>query len=487
MSAQQDERGIDVGDHIRTGTAEWNRQDLSSESLDAKLKLIEFSYGEVLDATKHQDDKIGRMFMSVAFLTAATLALAGLASASFITRTFHIAPYELPLGLIALTVFLVCMLFAVLQLLVSFATPLRAPGIDQAGRDWKITGWVHGVEASQIYFYPISGVDSHEWMRKWTASPAALKRERFEQLVRETHNLGVRTTFKYDRGAEAVATLSFALLAFGIAIVFVAIAAGIPGTAAIELNLPHRLIIGAILGGYCALQLVARVRYVRQALDEVRPTEFGGPAKHRITGARYFVASFSLLITVIAVNDHAWIPYRWWATVLVILGCTSLLSSWIATSEGRRRAASDQENALRHVVEVWKAKPGGSLTGLLLTGAVVGAALYFGGKGWYAYQLLTAVTAVSLLVGVSLLAPTRAARGRRRRYVNRLRTAHGSTRQDGEAPASPGPADRTRPGSRHDGGNLRLPQQVTNMAGDTDGTGDPDPPPLDPGLVNERA
>jgi hypothetical protein len=486
MSAQQGERGIDVSDHLWTGTADWSRQDFSDDNLDAKLKLIEFSYGEVLDATKHQDDKIGRMFMSVAFLTAATLALAGLASASFITRTFHVTPYELPLGLIALTVFLVCMLFAVLQLLVSFATPLRAPGIDQVGRDWKITDWVQGVEASQIYFYPISGVDSHEWMRKWTANAAELKRERFEQLVRETHNLGVRTTFKYDRGAEAVATLSFALLAFGIAIVFVAIAAGSPGTAVIELNLAHRLAIGFILGGYCALQLVARVRYVRQALDEVRPGEFGGPAQYRLTGSRYFVASFSLLITVIAVNDHAWIPYPLWTTLLVTLGFGSLLSSWIATSEGRRRAASDQDSWLRHVVQVWKAKPASSLTGLLLTGAVVASALFFGGKGWYAYQILTAVTAVSLLVGVSLLAPTRAARDRRRRYVNRLRTAYVRVRQDVETPTTAG-TNRHRPDSRHHGGDLRLPQQVTDVAGDTDGTGDPDPPPLDAGLVDERA
>src|SRR5687767_12578535 len=65
------------------------------DEVEAKLQLIEFSYREVLDATKHQDDKIGRMLTSVAFLTAAAMALAALSSAQFLTRNFKVPPFTL--------------------------------------------------------------------------------------------------------------------------------------------------------------------------------------------------------------------------------------------------------------------------------------------------------------------------------------------------------------------------------------------------------
>lgn len=424
MSAQPQE-GSDVDAHNppRDGTAwdgrsAWDSQDFGE--IDGKLDLARFSYTEVLDATKHQDDKIGRMFMSVAFLTAATLALAGLASAEFITRTFHVAPFELPLGLIALAVFLICMLFSVLQLLVSFATPLRVPGIEQVGHDWKVDRWVNNVKASQIYFYSISGVDSHEWMKKWTASTEELKKERLELLVRETHNLGVRTTFKYDRGAEAVSALSFALLAFGIAIIFVAIAAGSPGDSPIELNMAHRLVTGLMLGGYCALQLLARVRYVRQALDEARPPELGGGPRRRVLAERWFVPLFAFLVGAVVVYDHSWPPYPVWVAIVMVLGAASF-GSYVAASGGPKTPREAANRSTR--LATWWAEQWNRVSVCLMIVAMVVTALYFGCLGLYAFQLLVAVVAISLLVGTSLIEPTLTMHRRRQKYLKRLASA----------------------------------------------------------------
>ena len=90
-----------------------------------RLKLISASYAEVLDATKHQDDKIGQLLTGVAFLTAATLALAALEPISIVSRRFASEPFSLPLLLITLAVFLLGIAFGFMLLLISLSTPLR--------------------------------------------------------------------------------------------------------------------------------------------------------------------------------------------------------------------------------------------------------------------------------------------------------------------------------------------------------------------------
>lgn len=125
-----------------------------SSDVSKKLHLAAFSYAEVLDATKHQDDKVGQLLTSVAFLTAATIALAALEPTRLLAGKFLVPPFSLPLGLITLTVFLLGIAFAVLLLLINLSTPLRLPGLGGSrtnrskGRDIQ---WAGKVEASQIY------------------------------------------------------------------------------------------------------------------------------------------------------------------------------------------------------------------------------------------------------------------------------------------------------------------------------------------------
>jgi hypothetical protein len=112
-----------------------------------------------------------------------------------------------------------------LLLLASLATPLRLPGFALRSPGSRMR-WVNDVPASQLYFLEIAQVSVDEWRYKWRAGTARLAAERIESLVRETHNLGIRTSFKYDRFNEAVAALSVALLSFATSVALVAFAAG---------------------------------------------------------------------------------------------------------------------------------------------------------------------------------------------------------------------------------------------------------------------
>ncbi|WP_217996947.1 hypothetical protein, partial [Nocardioides jensenii] len=54
----------------------------------SKLDLAERSYKEVLDATKHQDDKVGRFLTAIAFLTTGAIALITTNPSTAIAREF---------------------------------------------------------------------------------------------------------------------------------------------------------------------------------------------------------------------------------------------------------------------------------------------------------------------------------------------------------------------------------------------------------------
>lgn len=383
--------------------------------VDAKLKLIGDSYAEVLDATKHQDDKIGRLLTSVAFLTAATLALAALASAAFVTRSFDVPPFVLPLGLIALAVFLVGVVFTVMLLLVSLATPLRLPGLAESPRRKAMT-WARGVPASQVYFYEIAGISLDEWERKWGASVQELKEERLRSLVRETHNLGLRTNSKYDRTTEAAALLSGSLLAFALAIVLVASAASSPsGPESIRLEALHRVLIGGIFGFYFWVQLITLVRYARQSVDEIPPRGAQPHARRKIVAGGCYAFLLSLLVVDVVVFDRSW-PYVAvvvWVSTTIVLALGSVISFWLATAPDVVGAAPTRAAERRRSSRARR----GVLVGL--TVFLTAVAVFCGLMGWYAGQLGAASAAVLGLIVTSMLGPTFRFRHRRREFWSR--------------------------------------------------------------------
>ncbi len=365
--------------------------------IDAKLQLINASYAEVLDATKHQDDKIGQLLIGIAFLTAATLALAALGTPVFITRAFVVQPFELPLGLITLAAFLVGVLFSVMLLLASLSTPLRLPGLGKKNSRAQTSKndylqWVHGV--SQIYFYEISQISVDQWERKWDASVEALKRQRLKSLIKETHNLGLRTSAKYDRTTEAVALLSLALLEFALSVVFVSIIAGSLGdNKPIMLELWQRVIIGGIFGCYFWAQLLGRIRYGRQAVNEAPSRKVPSLKRRQFRGELWYAILIAALIIDTLIYDRSWPGLAAWIGMTTALTCGCLISFWCA-----------------------ELVPWGSLRLALPTIIYSGLAVLCGVKGWYVGQLGVASLAVLCLIGYAMLQPTLSLRRSRQYY-----------------------------------------------------------------------
>lgn len=237
---------------------------------DRRLTLLESTYKEVLDATKHQDDKIGRMLTAIAFLTAASLALANLVSGTLLVVRFSVPPESIPLAAIALGSFLVLVIATVVLLVSSLSTPLRIPGLKPTPRPTpkeSLVPYAKDVKASQIYFMPIARVSLEEWRHKWSASEQELEAELVPTYVDETHNLAVRTNFKYERTTEAVAVFSLALFAFGLAAVLVFIAA-VSKDRPVELDWLQRTLLALYVGGFSFIELVTRARYDSQATED---------------------------------------------------------------------------------------------------------------------------------------------------------------------------------------------------------------------------
>lgn len=241
---------------------------------DERFELLQFSYQEVLDATKHQDDKINRLLTTVAFITAAALALTTLGHDSApITAAFVLdGRQSLPLAGIGLAGFLAGVTVSVILLIVSMTTPLVLPG--GSNPLTPAIRYVPGPKTGQFYFNEISGSALPAWHRKWRQDIALLKRERNDSLVRETHNLAVRTEYKYQRSNAAVAVLSFALLSFLLSAILILVAAERQDpkvNAPLTTNLTVRLVLAAAFFGYCWLQLLAGQRKPPTVLDNAYP------------------------------------------------------------------------------------------------------------------------------------------------------------------------------------------------------------------------
>lgn len=245
--------------------------------------LLQESYKEVLDAVKHQDDKIGRLFTGIAFLTAAALAMANLGGAAFLEQRFKDWP-SVPPAMLSLAAYLLLVFLAVTILVGSMGTPLRVPGLKATPPDLAVP-WVGGLQASQIYFGEISTVGLLEWNEKWAATKEELELESARSLVGETHNLAVRTQFKYGRMNEAIALFNLALLFLAVTVILGVAAASLEfkkGPQIAPPGLPGRAhaALALVVAAFVFLQLFNQVRYTRQTMDEVDGARLLGPFEH---------------------------------------------------------------------------------------------------------------------------------------------------------------------------------------------------------------
>lgn len=181
------------------------REELERDTKD-RFDLAKLSYDEVLDATKHQDDKVGRFLAAVSFLTAASIAFGTRAD---VLDVRYDIDGRLPLPGVLFAGFFAIVVVAIVFLLMALGQPLGPPGSPP-----------NTAATSHLFFLLISDATEGQWKKLWGTerTPADIRAGVTDNLVAEAHNLATRATKKYRRTSEAQALFTVALLCFGLAI-----------------------------------------------------------------------------------------------------------------------------------------------------------------------------------------------------------------------------------------------------------------------------
>lgn len=230
---------------------------------ERKLRLARESYLEVLDATKHQDDKIGRFLTAIAFLFTGAIA--------FGTRTdllrvrYRVGEHVLPLPALLLGLFSVLSVVSVLLLLIGLGPNLKLPRPEREPDAPALAR-----RRSRLFFLSISGMTLDQWSALWRAPSPPLD-DMIQTYVNETHNLATKTDFKYSRTneARAVFTLGLLFLAVFVALGFDALSGSPRDTPVVLLwDQATRWFVAAIAGTF-ALALAYDYLRLEQELDSL--------------------------------------------------------------------------------------------------------------------------------------------------------------------------------------------------------------------------
>lgn len=279
-------------------------------------KVAEVAYKEVLDATKHQDDKIGRILTAISFLTAASIAFANMSGVT-VTRRFSVGGHTRPLLAFAVGAFVVGVATSVVLLLGSLTTTLTLPGRRPSKKPRN----------SLIYFYSIVKHGESAWGARWD-DPARAESDLRLDYIDETYNLARRTNHKYWRTNEAAAALSFTLFCLGVAVVLGAAAASSrpPNGAAVPLHGPARW----TLALYAALYVAVVVLMARR--DEWLQRDGVDAAAERARAIELAVvqAAAPLVVALLVVSDTD----RWRAGTAVLALAGAVAGGWVTRKDG---------------------------------------------------------------------------------------------------------------------------------------------------------
>jgi hypothetical protein len=198
---------------------------IDSNPTPALRELARQSYLEVLDATKHQDDKIGRLFSGVAFLIAGATASLGLAQ-GILSFHYSVGGRLVPLPAQLVSAFYISVLLAVLLLINSLGSPLRLP-----------RRTTQADSSSHLFFLSIADRSYEEWRNLWQKDEDELTSELYYEYIREASNLAIRAKYKYERTNEAIQFLTLALVCFSLTTILLMIAAAkTKGTSSVVTN-----------------------------------------------------------------------------------------------------------------------------------------------------------------------------------------------------------------------------------------------------------
>ena len=167
-----------------------------------RLRYARDSYQEVLDATKHQDDKIGRFLTAIAFLIAGALVFT---RPEVLQARYVVGGAHLRLPALALIIFMVLVVLSVLLYVLAMGAPLTVPSPATRRRQRH---------RSYLFFLLIADETRESWWRLWNTSDDEIEAELLHEYVNETRNIAQRVDQKYERANEASALFVVALLFF---------------------------------------------------------------------------------------------------------------------------------------------------------------------------------------------------------------------------------------------------------------------------------
>ena len=224
------------------------------------VRLAAWSYREVLDATKHQDDKAGRLLAGVAFLFTGAAALLSLSRAGEVR--VELDGRVVPLVAWYATAGLVLLLAAAALLVLSVATPLtppRTPPPADGPQPSPGTPPRSQEASSYLFFSQIAKVDEGAFRAQWEEDHrnGRLPQRLADQLVAEAWNLSRRVQSKYHRAEEGAALLlaGLSLIAASLALGLVDLPPADGPLTALPFDVGRRLALGFVLGLLPALQV----------------------------------------------------------------------------------------------------------------------------------------------------------------------------------------------------------------------------------------
>jgi hypothetical protein len=222
---------------------------MTSDDNQVKLDLLKFSYQEVLDATKHQDDKIGRFLGAIAFLTAGTIAFG--TRPELLTSAFEIDPGASPIALprYLLAIFIGLISLSIVLLISGLGAVLHRPSPGASPR-------------SYLFFFDIADLPRADWEAVWREPPETVRDRILEQLPGEIQNIAQRAKKKYIRTSWAGGLLQ-------VAVMFLVLAASLIFLSELfgrnEVTVPWstfpKVIVGLVLGLFALLLALDYLRF----------------------------------------------------------------------------------------------------------------------------------------------------------------------------------------------------------------------------------
>ncbi len=242
--------GVVIGALLRP-----TKPEATAVSTVSRHDLLSTSYREVLDATKHQDDKVGRFLTAIAFLMAAAIAFG--VRADVLTIKYDLQR-PLPLPAILFMVFFALVILSVVLLLFALGQALRLPSSTAPGR------------SSYLFFMSIADHSNDNWNRQWSRETSEIESDIDSDLVGEIRNLAIRADGKYQRSAEAQSTFTIGLLAFilGLVLSLKVLASGRPEVE--PWNTSSRMITASVIGLFAFVLGYGLLRFEQKIDDQHR-------------------------------------------------------------------------------------------------------------------------------------------------------------------------------------------------------------------------